>query len=203
MTDYLADISTSYDNVAVSYAELVVDGADGEETAFDLVAGLVVPEGLVLDVGCGPGRTTGSLAARGLRVVGIDLSPGMIEVARRDHPALDFRVGSMTALDLPDGSVAGIVAWWSIIHLPREVVPQAFAEFHRVLAPGGVLLLGFHVGTESTHKISGYGGHPMNIHVHRWTAPALTELAVAAGFTPYPSELPEDRLLFGKVASAA
>ena len=141
MTDYLADISTSYDNVAVSYAELVVDGADGEETAFDLVAGLVVPEGLVLDVGCGPGRTTGSLAARGLRVVGIDLSPGMIEVARRDHPALDFRVGSMTALDLPDGSVAGIVAWWSIIHLPREVVPQAFAEFHRVLAPGGVLLL--------------------------------------------------------------
>ena len=204
MTDFLDDIRTSYDTVAVSYAELVVDGADWENEAFDLLAKLVAGSGrTVLDVGCGPGRTTGSLAARGLRVVGIDLSPGMIEVARRDHPALDFRVGSMTALDLPDGSVAGIVAWWSIIHLPREVVPQAFAEFHRVLAPGGVLLLGFHVGTESTHKTSGYGGHPMNIHVHRWTAPALTELAVAAGFTPYPSELPEDRLLFGKVASAA
>ena len=204
MTDFLDNIRTSYDTVAVSYAELVVDGADWENEAFDLLAKLVAGSGrTVLDVGCGPGRTTGSLAARGLRVVGIDLSPGMIEVARRDHPALDFRVGSMTALDLPDGSVAGIVAWWSIIHLPREVVPQAFAEFHRVLAPGGVLLLGFHVGTESTHKTSGYGGHPMNIHVHRWTAPALTELAVAAGFTLYPSELPEDRLLFGKVASAA
>ena len=201
MTDYLADIRTSYDNVAVSYAERVVDGADFEEASFDLLAQLV--DGLVLDVGCGPGRTTGVLAARGMRVVGIDLSPGMIEVARRDHPDLDFRVGSMTALDVPDGSVAGLVAWWSIIHLPRDVVPQAFAEFHRVLAPGGVLLLGFHVGTESTHKTSGYGGHPMNIHVHRWTSPALTELAVAAGFTPYPSELPEDRLLFGKVACAA
>ncbi|MET9275489.1 class I SAM-dependent methyltransferase [Kribbella sp. NPDC003557] len=203
MTDYLADISTSYDNVAVSYAELVADGADGEETAFDLLAGLVPAGGLVLDVGCGPGRTTGLLAGRDLRVVGIDLSPGMIGVARRDHPDLDFRVGSMTALDLPDGSVSGIVSWWSIIHLPRDVVPQAFAEFHRVLAPGGVLLIGFHVGTESTHKTSGYGGHPMNIHVHRWTAPALTERAVAAGLTPYPSELPEDRLLFRKVASGA
>ncbi|MGW5192305.1 class I SAM-dependent DNA methyltransferase [Kribbella sp. NPDC004138] len=201
---YLDDISSSYDNVAVSYAELVVDGADWEAEAFDLLAKLVAGSGRpVLDAGCGPGRTSALLAERDLRVVGIDLSPGMIEVARRDHPDLDFRVGSMTALDLLDGSVAGIVAWWSIIHLPRDVVPQAFAEFHRVLAPGGVLLLGFHVGTESTHKTSGYGGHPMNIHVHRWTAPALTELAVAAGFTPYPSELPEDRLLFGKVASAA
>jgi ubiquinone/menaquinone biosynthesis C-methylase UbiE len=201
VTDFLADIRTSYDNVAVSYAEIVADPADGEAAAFDLLAQLA--DGLVLDVGCGPGRTTGSLAARGLHVVGIDLSPGMIDVARRDHPDLDFRVGSMTALDVPDGSVAGIVSWWSIIHLPRDVVPQAMAEFHRVLAPGGVLLVGFHVGTESTHKTSGYGGHPMNIHVHRWTAEALTELAVAAGFTPYPSELPEDRLLLQKVASDA
>jgi SAM-dependent methyltransferase len=198
VTDYLADIQTSYDNVAGSYADLVVDGADGEDAAFDLLAQLVADaDGRpVLDVGCGPGRTTGLLAGRGLQVVGIDLSPGMIEVARRDHPELDFRVGSMTALDLADGSAAAIVAWWSIIHLPRDVVPQAFAEFHRVLAPGGVLLLGFHVGTESTHKTSGYGGHPMNIHVHRWTASGLSEIAVAAGFTPYPSELPEDRLLF-------
>jgi SAM-dependent methyltransferase len=197
VTDYLADIRTSYDNVAVSYAERVVDGADSEDSSFDLLAQLVEdPAGLVLDVGCGPGRTTGLLAARGLRVVGIDLSPGMIEVARRDRPELDFRVGSMTALDVPDGSVAGIVSWWSIIHLPRDVVPQAFAEFHRVLAPGGTLLLGFHVGTESTHKTSGYGGHPMNIHVHRWTAPALTDVAVAAGLTPYPSNLPDDRLMF-------
>jgi SAM-dependent methyltransferase len=197
VTDFLADIRASYDNVAVSYAERVVNGADSEDASFDLLAELVGgPARLVLDVGCGPGRTSGLLAGRGLQVVGIDLSPGMIEVARRDHPELDFRVGSMTDLDLPDGSVAAIVSWWSIIHLPRDVVPQAFAEFHRVLAPGGVLLLGFHVGTESTHKTSGYGGHPMNIHVHRWTAPGLSEIAAAAGFTPYPSELPEDRLLF-------
>ncbi|TDW17930.1 class I SAM-dependent methyltransferase [Kribbella kalugense] len=216
MTDFLADISSSYDNVAVSYAERVVDGPEWEEAGFDLLAELVsgrtalevgsvsdvgspLEVGSVLDVGCGPGRTTGLLAERGLRVIGIDLSPGMIEVARRDHPDLDFRVGSMTALELPDDSVGGVVSWWSIIHLPRDVVPQAFAEFHRVLAPGGVLLMGFHVGEESTHKTSGYGGHPMNIYVHRWTAAALTELAVAAGFTPYPEvEIPDHCLLFRK-----
>ena len=200
MTDFLDDIRTSYDTVAVSYAELVVDGADWENEAFDLLAKLVAGSGrTVLDVGCGPGRTTGLLAERGLRVTGIDLSPGMIEVARRDHPDLNFRVGSMTALDVADGSASGVVSWWSIIHLPRDVVPQAFAEFYRVLAPGGVLLLGFHVGSESSHKTSGYGGHPMDIHVHRWTAPALTELAVAAGFAPYlATEIPHDRLLFQK-----
>lgn len=197
---FLDDISTSYDTVATSYAELVVDGAEWEEAAFDLLATLVAGSGrTVLDVGCGPGRTTALLAGRDLPVIGIDLSPGMIEVARRDHPDLDFRVGSMTALDLPDGSASAVVSWWSIIHLPRDVVPQAFAEFHRVLAPGGVLLMGFHVGEETTHKTSGYGGHPMNVYVHRWTGPALTELAVAAGLTPYVvSEIPDDRLLFQK-----
>jgi ubiquinone/menaquinone biosynthesis C-methylase UbiE len=198
--DFLEDISTSYDNVAVSYAELVVDGPEWEQPGFDLLAKLVAGSGRpVLDVGCGPGRTTGLLAERDLPVIGIDLSPGMIAVARRDHPELDFRVGSMTALDLPEGAAAAVVSWWSIIHLPRDVVPQAFAEFHRVLAPGGFVLVGFHVGEQSTHKTSGYGGHPMNVHVHRWTAPALTEMAVAAGLTPYlVSGIPGDRLLFQK-----
>ena len=198
MTDHLAAIRTSYDTVASSYAELVQDSADWEAEGFDLVAKLA-GDRPVLDVGCGPGRTTGLLAERGLQVIGVDLSPGMIELSRRDHPGLDFRVGSMTALDLADDAFGGVVSWWSIIHLPREVVPQAFAEFHRVLAAGGVLLLGFHVGTEVTHKTSGYGGHPMNVHVHRWLPEQLTEIAVAAGFTPYVEvEIPSDRLLFQK-----
>jgi len=197
VTDFLDDIRTSYDTVAPSYAELVQDGATAEPETFDLFAKLA--SGPVIDVGCGPGRTTGLLHERGLEVIGIDLSPGMIEIARRDHPELDFRVGSMTELDLPDGEVAGVLSWWSIIHLPRDVVPQAFAEFHRVLAAGGVLMLGFHVGEESTHKTSGYGGHPMNIHVHRWTPEALTAIAEAAGFTPYLDPIiPEDRLCFRK-----
>jgi SAM-dependent methyltransferase len=195
---YLDDIRTSYDTVARSYAELVQDGSPDEPDTLDLFAKLA-GDGPVLDAGCGPGRVVGLLHERGLPVIGVDLSPGMIEVARRDHPGLDFRVGSMTALDLPDGGLTGVIAWWSIIHLPREVVPTAFAEFHRVLAPGGVLVVGFHVGEETTHKTSGYGGHPMNIHVHRWTSETLTPIAVAAGFTPYlDPAIPDDRLFFRK-----
>lgn len=198
MTDQLAEIRTSYDTVASSYAELVQDGADWEAEGFDLIAKLAGSRP-VLDAGCGPGRTTGLLAGRGLQVIGIDLSPGMIEVARRDNPGLDFRVGSMTALDLADDAFGAVVSWWSIIHLSREVVPQAFAEFYRVLAPGGILMLGFHVGTEVTHKTSGYGGLPMNVHVHRWLPEQLTEIGVAAGFTPYLEvEIPADRLVFQK-----
>ncbi|GAB3942298.1 class I SAM-dependent methyltransferase [Kribbella albertanoniae] len=197
MTEILGRIRESYNTVAMSYAERVVDGPEWEIEGFDLVTKLADGRP-VLDAGCGPGRTTGLLAARG-PVIGLDLSPGMIAVARRDHPEVDFRVGSMTALEFADGSFGGVVTWWSIIHLPRDVVPQALAEFHRVLAPGGVLLMGFHVGTESNHKTSGYGDLPMDIWVHRWLPEQLTELAVAAGFTPYQdAENPEDRLVFRK-----
>jgi SAM-dependent methyltransferase len=199
VTDFLGDIRTSYNTVAVSYAGIVQDGPSYEAEVLDLLAKRASGVGPVLDVGCGPGRVAGLLAERGVPVIGIDLSPGMLEVARRDHPDLDFRVGTMTALDLPDGELGGVISWWSIIHLPRDVVPTAFAEFHRVLAPGGVLLLGFHVGDESNHKTSGYGGLPMNIHVHRWQPEGLTEIAVAAGFTPYPDQaIPQDCLLFRK-----
>ncbi len=204
MTEVLERIRESYNTVATSYAERVVDGPEWEIEGFDLVAEHAAGRP-ILDAGCGPGRTTAILAARTAllaepsSVIGLDLSPGMLGVARRDHPELEFRVGSMTALEFPDESFGGVVSWWSIIHLPRDVVPQALAEFHRVLAPGGVLLMGFHVGEESNHKTSGYGDLPMDIWVHRWLPEQLTELAVAAGFTPYQdAENPEDRLVFRK-----
>ncbi|MET7278404.1 class I SAM-dependent methyltransferase [Kribbella sp. NPDC005582] len=203
MTDVLERIRESYNTVATSYAERVVDGADGEVESFDLLSKLAAGRP-ILDAGCGPGRTTALLAERAPAadpspVIGLDLSPGMIEVARRDHPDLDFRVGSMTALEFPDETFGGVVSWWSIIHLPRDVVPAALAEFHRVLAPGGALLIGFHVGTESNHKTSGYGDLPMDVYVHRWLPEQLTDLAVAAGLTPYEdAEIPGDRLVFRK-----
>src|SRR3954467_14276992 len=118
MTDALSRISTSYDTVATSYAERVVDGPEWEVEGFDLVARHAAGRP-ILDAGCGPGRTTAILAERAASsgadlssVVGLDLSSGMIAVARRDHPELDFRVGSMTALDFPDETFGGVVSWW-------------------------------------------------------------------------------------------
>lgn len=179
-TTYLDDIRVSYDTVAADYARLVSSGFAWELPVLTNFASLV-GTGPVLDVGCGPGRVTALLRSLELDAFGIDLSPGMVEIARRDHPELRFEAGSMTALDLPDGELAGIVSWWSIVHLPSDALAQAFAEFHRVLAPGGRLLVGFHVGTDSTHKTSGYGGHPMSLYVHRRTPEQVSAVAADAG----------------------
>ena len=108
----------------------------------------------------------------------------MIDVARRDHPGLRFEVGSMTDLRLADGSLAGVLAWFSLIHIPDEDVPAVLSGFRRVLRPGGVLMLGFHAGDKARrHKTEGYGGHPMDVHVHYRTPARIAGWLTAAGFT--------------------
>jgi SAM-dependent methyltransferase len=171
-TGWLDDTRTSYDTVAETYADRFRDALADEpfqRGILLLFAELVraAGPGPVADVGCGPGRITGHLQTLGLDAFGVDLSPAMIEIARRDHPGLRFEVGSMTDLDLPDSSVAGVLAWFSLIHVPDGEIPGVFAHFHRVLRPGGVLLLGFHLGDESQFRTDGYGGHPMRVYVHR------------------------------------
>ncbi|MET8089613.1 class I SAM-dependent methyltransferase [Micromonospora sp. NPDC005220] len=185
---WLTATRTSYDTVAVSYAHLVRDllaEAPHERTALASFAELVLDAGggPVADVGCGTGRITAHLHTLGIDAFGIDLSPGMIDVARRDHPELRFEVGSMTDLALADGSVAGLVAWYSLIHIPDDRIGVVFAHFRRVVRPGGPLLLGFHVGDETTLKTEGYGGHPMNVHVHRRQPAQVAAWLRQGGFT--------------------
>jgi ubiquinone/menaquinone biosynthesis C-methylase UbiE len=139
--------------------------------------------GPVADVGCGPGHVTAHLHELGVDAFGIDLSPGMIEIARRDHPGLRFEVGTMTDLDLPDASVAGLLAWWSLIHVPDVAIGTVLGQFRRVLRPGGLLLLGFHVGDTTAVKTEGYGGHPMKVHVHHRPPARVRAWLREAGFT--------------------
>lgn len=136
----------------------------------------------VADVGCGAGRITAHLRQLGMDAFGIDLSPGMVEMARREHPGLRFDVGSMTDLALADASVAGLVAWYSLIHVPDDEVSSVFAHFRRVLRPGGPLLLSFHVGDGSRLITQGYGGHPMKVFVHRRQHDQMTAWLGDAGF---------------------
>jgi SAM-dependent methyltransferase len=185
---WLADTRTSYDTVAVSYADYVREALAEEpylRAALALFADSVhaADGGPVADVGCGPGHFTAHLHELGVDAFGIDLSPVMIDVARHDHPRLRFEVGSMTDLDLTDASVAGLLAFWSLIHIPDDTVPTVFGHFRRVLRPGGPLLLGFHVGNESRLKTQGYGGHPMNVHVHRRQPDQVAAWLRDTGFT--------------------
>jgi SAM-dependent methyltransferase len=184
---YLRETRTSYDTVAEDYADLMrasLDAIPWERAMLAAFAELVRSAGAgpVADVGCGPGHVTAHLQSLGVPAFGVDLSSGMVEVARRDHPGLRFEVGSMTALDLADGELGGILAWWSVQHTPLEILPRLFTEFGRVLAPGGHLLLGFHVGDERRRKKTGYGGHPMSLDLYLRSPDRIVELAIAAGF---------------------
>jgi SAM-dependent methyltransferase len=153
---WLSDTRTSYDTDASGYAEKVrglLDGSPYLRASLALFAELVrdAGGGPVADVGCGPGYVTRHLHDLGVDAFGIDLSPEMIAIARRDYPDLRFEVGTMTDLDLADDSVTGVLAFWSVIHVPDHSVPGVFGQFRRVLRPGGPLLVGFHVGDETPY----------------------------------------------------
>jgi SAM-dependent methyltransferase len=151
----------------------------------DLFANLVheLGGGPVLDVGCGFGRIAGYLDARGLEVAGLDLSPAMIKLAKREHPGLSFEVGSMTDMQAPAGSHAGLVAWSSLIHLPDNDVPPVLKRVHRTLRPCGVVLISFFIGDRVHHKTQGYGGHPMDVDVHHRPMDRMTSWLETAGLT--------------------
>jgi hypothetical protein len=88
----------------------------------------------------------------------------------------------MTDLDLADASMGGLVAWYSLIHIPDDELGPVLARFRRVLRPGAPLLVGFHAGEGSKLKTEGYGGHPMNVYVHRRRPSQMTERLAEAGF---------------------
>jgi SAM-dependent methyltransferase len=185
--DWLADTQASYDTVAVSDADRMRETLSGTpymRAALALFAELVhaAEGGPVVDVGCGPGHVTAYLRGLGVDAFGIDLSPVMVSVAQREHPGVRFEVGSMTDLDLADASVAGLLAFWSLVHVPDDALPSVFAHFRRVLRPGAPLLLGFHAGNGSTLKTQGYGGHPMKVSVHRRRPDQMAARLRAAGF---------------------
>jgi SAM-dependent methyltransferase len=186
---------TAYDTVAVSYAELLASGLDGkpvDRALLRLFAELVrqAGGGPVADLGCGPGRVTAHLHELGLDVFGIDLSPGMVAEARRRHPGLRFSEGSMAALDLPDGRLAGIVSWYSVIHTPPEELPGLFAELARVLVPGGRLLLAFQAGDERVRLEHAYG-HPISLDAYRLAPDRVEGLLGAAGLAVHARMLRE------------
>ncbi len=185
---WLSDTRSSYDTDASGYAEQVrglLEGMPCLRASLTLYAELVdaAGGGPVADVGCGPGYVTGYLHDAGMDAFGIDLSPEMIAIARRDHPDLRFDVGTMTDLDLADHSVAGLVAFWSVIHVPDAAVPGVFEEFRRVLRPEGLVLVGFHVGDETRHTSEGYTGRPINVDTHDRRPSTMVGWLREAGFT--------------------
>ncbi|WP_037973377.1 class I SAM-dependent methyltransferase [Streptomyces sp. NRRL WC-3742] len=187
-TPHLAAVRTSYDTVVADYLRLVPAPEDMDPWSRAMLAAFAELVGEqprpVADLGCGPGRVTAYLARLGVRgAYGVDVSGGMVATARRLHPELRFVQGDMAALDEPDGALGGILAWYSVHHTPADELPALLAEFRRVLAPGGHLLLGGHVGEGVRRPTEAYGGNPVSYASHLVPADHLAELLAGAGFT--------------------
>ncbi|MER6348325.1 class I SAM-dependent DNA methyltransferase [Streptomyces sp. NPDC001595] len=183
-TGFLTSTRTFYDAIAEDYADHYPDDLAGrplERALLGVYAELVGDAGQVADLGCGPGRITAHLASLGLPVFGLDLSASMLAIARRENPGLRFEQGSMLDLGLPDGHLAGIVSWYSSIHTPAHRLPALFAEFARVLAPGGRLLLAFQAG-DAPRRIDRPFGHPVALDFERRRPERMAELLTQAGF---------------------
>ena len=172
-------VRAAYSSVAEQYIDLIAGDwqADDEDTLFVRrhLTGLAGP---VLDLGCGPGHWTGYLHSLGADVTGIDMVPEFIQHARATHTDASFRLVSMTEVDAPEHSLAGILTWYSTIHLPPAELDRVLAQFHRLLAPGGRLVAGFFDSddgvAEFDHKV---------ITAYRWPADVFSEHLSEAGFT--------------------
>ncbi|MER5887912.1 class I SAM-dependent methyltransferase [Streptomyces sp. NPDC001941] len=176
--------AAAYDAMAVLYNGLARGELSGalplDRAVLEAFAACVraAGPGPVAELGCGPGHLTAFLRDLGLDAFGVDLSPVMVGLAREAYPDLRFEVGSMDALEVAAGALRGVLSWYSVIHAEPNQVPVYLAEFARVLAPGGHLLLGFFESeggpvTPFDHKVT---------TAYRWPVDEVAALARAAGF---------------------
>lgn len=153
-------VRDAYDAVAAEYAARIAgELADKpfDQAWLDRYADLVRDAGPVVELGCGSGHVAAYLADRGLEMAGLDLSPAMVAEAQRMFPTISFQVGDMLDLPFAEGSLAGVVLFYSIIHFEDAQLERCFLELRRVLRPGGVATLAFHVGDERLHRDEWWG----------------------------------------------
>jgi SAM-dependent methyltransferase len=192
-------IRESYDRLAAVYARRIFNELQQkplDRGLLDRFAAEMAGRGEVCDMGSGPGHIARYLRDAGTAVFGLDLSPRMLEQARQLNPDISFREGNMMALDLPDGGLSGIAAFYAIVNIPNASLSLVFREMKRVLRPGGLLLLAFHTGDEILHEDELWGRRismdfflfpPLAIRDHLEAAGLVVEEIIER--EPYPPEV--------------
>jgi ubiquinone/menaquinone biosynthesis C-methylase UbiE len=189
-------IRIAYDRLAKAYADEHLHELANKPFDCEVYARFAerTRGGTVCDLGCGPGQVARFLAEQGAQVIGIDLSPQMIAEAHATAPAIDFRVGSMLALALADAALAGVVAAYAIVNLVDADIAQACREIARVLAPGGLAIVSFHIGDETVRppelwgvpiEMDFYMLDPARVRAHLEAAGLVVDEMLERG--PYPN----------------
>jgi SAM-dependent methyltransferase len=194
------ELRAAHDVLAEFYAERLAGALDRmpqDRGVLGLFCELVLRADIgtdVGDIGCGTGRLEPFLAVCGLSPTGIDLSPEMIRVARREQPDFEYEVADLRKLPFPDGSLAGIVCWYSLMYLAPSERPAAFAELARVVKPGGYLVTAFKAGDGGLRRGGRTTGLGVEFDVY-WLSPDEMERCVNdAGFaTVFWGGIPPER----------
>jgi ubiquinone/menaquinone biosynthesis C-methylase UbiE len=184
MTDWTELLKQGYDAVAREYLRDYKDDLKNKPLEQDMLARLaksVAPMGPICDLGCGPGQAAAWLHNLGANAFGIDISPEMVECARRLNPDIEFKVGNMYHLELEDASLGGVVALYSLSNVPRQDVVPVLREIGRVTADHGQLMIAVHKGDAVYHRTEWYG-KPVCIDWTFFTRDELRVYLAVAGF---------------------
>jgi ubiquinone/menaquinone biosynthesis C-methylase UbiE len=133
-------VKEGYDRIGKKYQDTRTSVNNAMELA--RFAGLLPPKGRVLDAGCGTGLPVAKfMVEAGFGVTGVDFSGEMLTLARKNVLGARFIRQNLTELKLPDRSFHGIISLYVIIHIPREKHAALLQCFHRLLRPGGILMV--------------------------------------------------------------
>ncbi len=154
MKQNLDKIENTYNTLAKEWAEAFYDEHEKKPKDREVLKRFSQEIGNkqpVWDFGCGPGNTTSYLTKLGVDISGLDLSEKILGQAKTNYPGIHFQKGNFLELEFENDLIAGIVAFYAIVHLTEEQVRIAFQEIYRVLQPGGIFLSTFHIGEETIH----------------------------------------------------
>lgn len=178
------DISESYSVVAQDYTRRIYDELKEkpkDRELLDSFAEIVGEEAFVADLGCGPGQVAAYLAGRGLNPVGVDISEGMIKEAKILNPSTKFFVGDIQNLPFQNNELDGAVAFYSLIHIEKNQLIEAFKGIRRVLKPKAPFLFSFHIGNQ-TVTLDEWWEHKVDLDFHFFASREITEIVQKAGF---------------------
>lgn len=179
------NIIDCYNKTANNYAEKFIHELENKHLDKILLKAFITEnshKGKLIDLGCGPGQTTKFLFDNGhTNIMGTDLSPEMIKVAKQINPTLHFEQADMLHLKYHDNSFGAAIAFYSIVHFNYQQIRTALKEIKRVLINKGDLLFSFHIGNNIMH-LDNFLDHVVEIDFHFFEVQKIKDIIVETGY---------------------